>query len=83
MSSTVWPSGHGCLSLKSMFTLLTAGRATRQDLCVCARVCLCAVDELLKPLDTACNTLHLSSLRLHGKDNEKCVFLCVYFYGAV
>lgn len=38
-------------------------------MCVC--VCLCAVDELLKPLDTVCNMLHLSSLGLNGKDNEK------------
>ncbi len=80
MSSTVWPSGHGCLSLKSMFTLLTAGRATRQDrcvcVCVCVRVCvcLCAVDELLNPLDTACNT------------NTCCTacntFVCVLLWGS-
>jgi len=57
----------------------------------CEGVCVFAVDELLKPFDTACNMLHLSYLRLHRKDNETAhgrlavlaMSVCLCCYGAV
>lgn len=71
------------MSLAKEHVYIVNGWVSNEARSVCVRVCLCALDELLKPLDTACNTLHLSSLRLNGKDNEKCVFVFVCCYGAV